>query len=62
MSDPEELPTLLDKATDLEDIAANVILAKLQKLRVVEEMLANYKPCCKFCDAGTLHNIKEVIK
>lgn len=82
MSDPEELSTLLDKATEVEfvsppakedpfdteavyvrcrvsrveDIAANVILSKLDKLRRVEAILQD-PACCEVC---VLSKIEEV--
>lgn len=81
----DEIPTLLDKATEdevaipavefggdedvyiltplskLQDIAAEVILAKLAKLRVVEELLDAHELCCAHCDANTLNKIGQVI-
>lgn len=45
----------------VEDIAANIILSKLDKLRRVEQTIADESSCCEMCDAEILFKIKEIL-
>lgn len=58
----DSIPTLLDKATEVEDIAAGVILAKLDKLRRVEEIVKDKGGCCAHCDSVAVGSIRKVLK
>jgi hypothetical protein len=71
----DERPTLLEAASEddsvyvltprekIEDLAADVILRKLDRLKEIKEIIDAWDAgCCVHCDSKTLKAIAKVIK